>query len=64
MAGRKRRVGLGVLLLFVCLANVGPWQTAKPDGAVEIATHYIVITVLFVLGLWFIFRKPIPKEPN
>jgi hypothetical protein len=54
MLAKGSKLGLGLILLLAAIANTGRLQTVKPDGTVETATHYVILVLLYGLGLWFI----------
>jgi hypothetical protein len=50
-------VGIGILLIFIGVANIAGSGGNPPVGGVETATYYVVTFALFAAGLWLIFRK-------
>ena len=54
---KKSKAGVGLLLILLSGCNAARWRSAGLDGGIEIATYFGVSVILFLTGLWLIFRK-------
>ncbi|HWB31996.1 MAG TPA: hypothetical protein VG714_02365 [Acidobacteriaceae bacterium] len=61
MARRGRRRGIGLLMIFMGVANLAATAKGRPTDAVESIMFYVLTVVLILVGLFFAVKKTATK---
>ena len=56
------RIGVGILLMLMSIASIANSGSNPPVGTFEKAGYYTFSFVIFVAGVWLIFRKGSRQE--